>query len=355
MALVAEDFDFLVSKLTSAHQSQVNALQKKVDRLQSQLRQSKFRSGASRMGSQSFDESDGAGVGVGSRSFDKSLSGEQLVTEAPRPKEINDPGGSEFPSPSAYTPSSKKSKALFGKGLGNISTNDGDSDGDMSAGFGCAKLLANPKFEAGICLMIFANAVVFALESQNTGMAFGYNSFGGDLPGFFWEDGDLFFDVVEMFFGVIFTLEVVLRLFVRRWSFFCGMWNWLDFIIVLVWIVSKLAQDAMPVNSQVLRLARLIRLFRLLRLVRRIQQFDSLYLMSTAIRSSFGILGWTVPWEISNENEHLWEQKKSTQNPKTFDEDWCFCCLNLGEFVLLFHMPLRLRCCSSFRCFSLWC
>ena len=23
----------------------------------------------------------------------------------------------------------------------------------------------------------------FALESQNTGMAFGYNSFGGDLPG----------------------------------------------------------------------------------------------------------------------------------------------------------------------------
>eukprot|EP00434_Breviolum_minutum_P033127 symbB.v1.2.029312.t1/scaffold3193.1/size61566/7 len=294
MALVAEDFDFLVSKLTSAHQSQVNALQKKVDRLQSQLRQSKFRSGASRMGSQSFDESDGAGVGVGSRSFDKSLSGEQLVSEAPRPKEINDPGGSEFPSPSAYTPSSKKSKALFGKGLGNISTNDGDSDGDMSAGFGCAKLLANPKFEAGICLMIFANAVVFALESQNTGMAFGYNSFGGDLPGFFWEDGDLFFDVVEMFFGVIFTLEVVLRLFVRRWSFFCGMWNWLDFIIVLVWIVSKLAQDAMPVNSQVLRLARLIRLFRLLRLVRRIQQFDSLYLMSTAIRSSFGILGWTA-------------------------------------------------------------
>ncbi|CAL1157567.1 unnamed protein product, partial [Cladocopium goreaui] len=79
-----------------------------------------------------------------------------------------------------------------------------------------------------------------------------------------------------------------------KFLFFCGMWNWLDFIIVLVWIISKLAQDAMPVNSQVLRLARLIRLFRLLRLVRRIQQFDSLYLMSTAIRSSFGILGWTA-------------------------------------------------------------
>ena len=332
MALVAEDFDFLVSKLTSAHQSQVNALQKKVDRLQSQLRQSKFRSGASRMGSQSFDESDGAGVGVGSRSFDKSLSGEQLVSEAPRPKEINDPGGSEFPSPSAYTPSSKKSKALFGKGLGNISTNDGDSDGDMSAGFGCAKLLANPKFEAGICLMIFANAVVFALESQNTGMAFGYNSFGGDLPGFFWEDGDLFFDVVEMFFGVIFTLEVVLRLFVRRWSFFCGMWNWLDFIIVLVWIVSKLAQDAMPVNSQVLRLARLIRLFRLLRLVRRIQQFDSLYLMSTAIRSSFGILGWTVPW-----GNFQWKRTSlgTIFFPKRLMKIGVFVVSTLGEFVWL--------------------
>ncbi len=319
MALIAEDFDLLVSKLTSAHQSQVNALQKKVERLQSQLRQSKFRSSGSRLGSQSFDEDGGGGVGsISSRSFDKSQSGEQLVNEG-------QPEGSEFPSPTAYTPSSKKSKVLFGKGLGNISTNDGDSDGDMSNGFGCAKLLSNPKFEAAICLMIFANAVVFALESQNTGMAFGYNSFGGDLPGFFWEDGDLFFNVVEIFFGVIFTLEVVLRLYVRRLSFFCGMWNWLDFIIVLVWIVSKVAQDAMPVNSQVLRLARLIRLFRLLRLVRRIQQFDSLYLMSTAIRSSFGILGWTVAWEFPTKNDgmkrHFFRSQKRSH---TFD-DGCFC------------------------------
>lgn len=143
-------------------------------------------------------------------------------------------------------------------------------------------------------MMIFANAVVFALESQNTGMEFGYNSFGGDYPGLFWAEGDLFFEVLEIGFGIVFTMEVVLRLVVRKFLFFCGMWNWLDFIIVLVWIISKLAQDAMPVNSQVLRLARLIRLFRLLRLVRRIQQFDSLYLMSTAIRSSFGILGWTA-------------------------------------------------------------
>ncbi|CAK8991314.1 unnamed protein product [Durusdinium trenchii] len=142
--------------------------------------------------------------------------------------------------------------------------------------------------------MIFANAVVFALESQNTGMEFGYSVFGGDLPGLFWTGGDTFFNVLEMFFGVVFTLEVVLRLYVRRCHFFCGMWNWLDFLIVLVWFISKIAEDAMPVNSQVLRLARLIRLFRLLRLVRRIQQFDSLYLMSTAIRSSFGILGWTA-------------------------------------------------------------
>ncbi|CAE7505743.1 Scn8a [Symbiodinium natans] len=158
----------------------------------------------------------------------------------------------------------------------------------------CTALLNNPKFEAFVCLIIFLNAVVFALEAQNKGMAYGHKGFGGDLPSYFWIDGDHVFYVLEMLFGIVFTAEVVLRLLVRQHLFFCGGWNWLDLVIVLVWIFGQVFEDMLPVNSQVLRLARLIRLFRLLRLVRRIQQFDSLYLMSTAIRSSSGILGWTA-------------------------------------------------------------
>ena len=41
-------------------------------------------------------------------------------------------------------------------------------------------------------------------------------------------------------------------------------------------------------------LGRVFRLLRLLRLVRKIQQFDALFLMTTAIRSSISVLGWTV-------------------------------------------------------------
>ena len=47
-------------------------------------------------------------------------------------------------------------------------------------------------------------------------MEFGYSVFGGDLPGLFWTGGDTFFNVLEMFFGVVFTLEVVLRLYASR-------------------------------------------------------------------------------------------------------------------------------------------
>ncbi|CAE6919010.1 SCN8A [Symbiodinium sp. CCMP2592] len=158
----------------------------------------------------------------------------------------------------------------------------------------CETLLNNPTFEALLCFVIFLNAVVFALEAQNKGMAYGHIGFGGDLPDLFWSNGDHIFYVLEMVFGVVFTVEVVLRLMVRQHLFFCGAWNWLDLVIVLVWILGQIFEERLPVNSQVLRLARLIRLFRLLRLVRRIQQFDSLYLMSTAIRSSSGILGWTA-------------------------------------------------------------
>eukprot|EP00438_Fugacium_kawagutii_P008705 Skav236565 [mRNA] locus=scaffold1066:482436:484876:- [translate_table: standard] len=277
-----EDFEVLIGKLTSAHQNQVSSLQRKVERLQSQLKQSKFRSTSSRV---DFDDPC-ASRPFGGENTEISSAPSVLTVEVRTPKD-------QAPSHTTNTPTSRKSRFIFGKAAGNISTNEGESEEETSPG--CARLLSNPKFEAAICLMIFANAVVFALESQNTGMAFGYNLFGGDYPGrLFWADGDVFFEVLEIGFGIIFTVEVVLRLFVRRLSFFCGMWNWLDLIIVLVWIISKMAVDIMPVNSQVLRLARLIRLFRLLRLVRRIQQFDSLYLMSTAIRSSFGILGWTA-------------------------------------------------------------
>ncbi|OLP92891.1 Sodium channel protein type 11 subunit alpha [Symbiodinium microadriaticum] len=101
------------------------------------------------------------------------------------------------------------------------------------------------------------------------------------------------FTVLELAFGITFTVEVALRLFAEGSSFFKEAWNWLDGMVIIVWLLEKLVTN-LPVNSQILRLARLFRLLRLLRLVRRIQEFDALFLMTTAIRSSVTVLGWTM-------------------------------------------------------------
>ncbi|CAK9043819.1 Muscle calcium channel subunit alpha-1 (MDL-alpha-1) [Durusdinium trenchii] len=101
------------------------------------------------------------------------------------------------------------------------------------------------------------------------------------------------FEVAELIFGIIFTAEVALKIFVEHLRFFREGWNWLDFIVVFVWLFGKTGQS-LPVNSQILRLGRLFRLLRMLRLVRQMKEFDALFLMTTAIRSSFMVLGWTI-------------------------------------------------------------
>jgi len=77
-----------------------------------------------------------------------------------------------------------------------------------------------------------------------------------------------------------------------RWRFVFGVWNWIDSIIVILWIVSIFG-TSLPVDPNLIRLARLARLVRLLRLAHTIQGFDSLYLISTSLGSSVSILAWT--------------------------------------------------------------
>jgi Ca2+-binding EF-hand superfamily protein len=74
-----------------------------------------------------------------------------------------------------------------------------------------------------------------------------------------------------------------------------------DFSIVLLWLYSDVLAGffdvlgELPINAQVLRLARVARLLRLFRLIRTVQSrhFDSLYLITTALKGSLSILSWT--------------------------------------------------------------
>merc|ERR1711972_939756 len=63
-------------------------------------------------------------------------------------------------------------------------------------------------------------------------------------------------------------------------------------MIVLVWFIGKM-ENKLPINPQLIRLTRLAKLVRLVRLVKKIQGLDSLFLMTTSLRGSASILGWT--------------------------------------------------------------
>ncbi|CAJ1371459.1 unnamed protein product [Effrenium voratum] len=157
------------------------------------------------------------------------------------------------------------------------------------------RILRHPLFDLIMCTVIFINTVVFAFEAQYRGLhmanTLGYP--GAPDTSNLWPGAEEVFEVLELFFGVIYTCEVVFKLFVMGKQFCFDAWNWIDAAIVLTWLSGKVLGRSIPVNSQVLRLLRMARLMRLLRLVRRIQQFDHLFMMTTAIRGSFGILAWT--------------------------------------------------------------
>jgi Ca2+-binding EF-hand superfamily protein len=152
-------------------------------------------------------------------------------------------------------------------------------------------------FESAFALLIVLNCLVMALESQYEGIDNGWkvgypnsSSRASDA----WPGAKLFFKVAEWIFGILFTIELFLKLICLQKDFIRDAWNLIDTIIVLGWFITVLARFPMPIDPMLLRLARLARLLRLLRLIRKVRLFDSLYLMTTAMRGSFSVLLWSV-------------------------------------------------------------
>jgi len=155
-------------------------------------------------------------------------------------------------------------------------------------------IIHHPIFDCIMSALIVINAVMFAFEAQYRGLELASKlGISEDSAGALWPGADEAFEIAELIFGIIFTVEVCIKILVDRTEFFREGWNWLDFVVVVVWVFGKTG-TALPVNSQILRLGRLLRLLRMLRLVRQMKEFDALFLMTTAIRSSFMVLGWTI-------------------------------------------------------------
>ncbi|CAK0797615.1 unnamed protein product, partial [Prorocentrum cordatum] len=109
-----------------------------------------------------------------------------------------------------------------------------------------------------------------------------------------WPGANQILNVISVCFGVIFALEVSIKLCALRSTFFHLYWNVFDLMVVLFWLVemSSVLKGNLE-NTTALRLARLARLLRLVRLVRQIRSFDALFLMTTAIKSSLIVLAWS--------------------------------------------------------------
>jgi len=176
-----------------------------------------------------------------------------------------------------------------------------DDEFDDEEPFGYCWLLedivGHPAFDIFFAILIIVNSFVMALQVQYRGIQdgfdLGYPSSTNSAEAA-WPQAKESFEVMEWLFAFAFSLELFCKLCAKRSEFPKDHWNVLDFIIVLFWYVDTLGNATLPFPPMLLRLARLVRLLRLLRLVRKIQSFDSLYLMTTAIKGSFSALAWST-------------------------------------------------------------
>lgn len=159
-----------------------------------------------------------------------------------------------------------------------------------------SRVVRSSIFEVFFSLLILLQALCLAIETQYSGLDWGnkleYN--GYDAPAeHVWPSVPTFLLTTEMLFGSLFTIECMVKFCAFRGEFFCRLWNWFDLLLVLLWIFDTVLA-IVPVESPVLRLARLVRLIRLVKLVRAVQGFDSLIIMTTALKDSVNALFWVA-------------------------------------------------------------
>jgi Ca2+-binding EF-hand superfamily protein len=152
-------------------------------------------------------------------------------------------------------------------------------------------------FELVFAALIFINTIVMASESQYNGIGVGFEV---GYPGYTlpkeraWPGAGATFIAIDWFFGIAFSIEIVVKFIALPREFIKDWWNWLDTIIVLFWALAPSGLLYLPLDPMLLRLFRLVKLLRMLRLIGNLRGLDSLYLMTTSIKASFQALAWSM-------------------------------------------------------------
>ena len=150
-------------------------------------------------------------------------------------------------------------------------------------------------FELLFAALIMGNACTMAVDVQYHGIQAGYKlkyrsstRSAADA----WPHCEQVLDIFDWFFGLIFSVEVALKMLAYLGKFFTSGWNLLDLAIVILFAAETLFTGALPVGPEVLRQFHLFRLARLLKLIRQSKDVDSLYLLTTALQGSISVLVW---------------------------------------------------------------
>merc|ERR1719329_953498 len=157
----------------------------------------------------------------------------------------------------------------------------------------------HPMFEMFFGILILGNASLMALEVQYNGfqVAYDMNYLDYSPANETWPNAAGFFNVLGMFFGVLFTIELFIKLWALRLDFFKSAWNCFDSLIIAFWIAGQLNEGVthgLPVKPMILRLARLARIMRIVRVLKFIQALDALNLLVSSIMASVTILCWSA-------------------------------------------------------------
>jgi voltage-gated sodium channel len=178
-------------------------------------------------------------------------------------------------------------------GLGSSHALEGEDDSVLDK---LGVLVRKPKFELTIAGLIMLNALIMSFETQ-------YRSFdiGHDL-GYRWHqhpadevwgDATAAFLVIDYVFGVCYLLELTVKILGFGWGWFLDPWHYFDFAIVALWVIERPLAGTLPLDTAIMRMARLFRLFRLVKVMKALHGFDSLYLLTTTLKGSSAVLGWS--------------------------------------------------------------
>eukprot|EP00404_Azadinium_spinosum_P030869 CAMPEP_0180564782 /NCGR_PEP_ID=MMETSP1037_2-20121125/5193_1 /TAXON_ID=632150 /ORGANISM="Azadinium spinosum, Strain 3D9" /LENGTH=548 /DNA_ID=CAMNT_0022581703 /DNA_START=1 /DNA_END=1647 /DNA_ORIENTATION=- len=106
---------------------------------------------------------------------------------------------------------------------------------------------------------------------------------------------------IEMSFLTYYVLELVAKMWVHRWHFFCNnemQWNIFDFFLVMLamydWIWTKATESSGSTNLTFMRVIRILKITKALRMVKLINFFSKLRLILNSLLGSFSSLMWSI-------------------------------------------------------------